>query len=128
LDNHQTHATNPATTTTTTKYPRLTDQEILDKYCNWLWKMDKMKYTKSLVMCSHCIKFNRANFSPYIVNNRVQSTTSLCPNCAKVNIDFSTSWYFNIQQQELEDDTHVIYVEEEEDNEEDQKEEEEEEV
>jgi hypothetical protein len=102
------------------KYPRLNEQEILEKYGPWLWKMDKMKYTKSLVMCSPCIQFNR-NVTPEIVNGRVRTTTSLCPNCAKVNIDFSTSWYFNTQQPYLEQE----YIDDDDDDDEEEEEEEE---
>ena len=61
---------------------------------NVLWKINKMKYVMTVMMCSKCQSFNYYNKHTQIVGDRVNVGFSLCTDCVKANID-TTSTYMN---------------------------------
>lgn len=86
------------------KYVKPTDEEILAKYEDYLWKADQMKYMRAYVLCSSCIEYNKEYHGWELIDGRLVKTESMCPSCLKANADFNSSYYFLTKKDNDNDD------------------------
>lgn len=78
----------------TKKFTPMSDDDIMEKYGDYLWKADRVKLMRAYVLCKPCMDYNKENYAPELVDGRLVKTEAMCMQCLKVNADFNTACYF----------------------------------